>query len=316
MDIEIYREFTILATHRSFVAAARELNMSQPSLSRHINALQTELGCKLFYDTRPLSLTASGETVLKYAGKIVGDEANMLADLKKLSATKNSRITVVDLLHTNTLYLGLSEAISEAKKQFSGLRIDYLDMNDSGLSALQMVENGKVNISFETTITSEPAPPLEVPESLRSIWVPEFHGELIIGVEKGSPLAGRTDLTLKELERSRFVLQANRCNERFKEDFIKMCHEAGFYPNITLVPTDNPLSFYASSFDDGIHLISRVDKKYPTLMGEILKRNMDFASFSDKKRYVNAYAIMKDDFELHEINFIAEYLEDHAEAFR
>ena len=63
MDIEVYREFMALAAHKSFVSAARDLNMSQPSLSRHMNALSNDLGCRLFYDTRPLSLTAAGEVV-------------------------------------------------------------------------------------------------------------------------------------------------------------------------------------------------------------------------------------------------------------
>ena len=74
MDIEVYREFMALAAHKSFVSAARDLNMSQPSLSRHMNALSNDLGCRLFYDTRPLSLTAAGEVVLKHAGKIIGDQ--------------------------------------------------------------------------------------------------------------------------------------------------------------------------------------------------------------------------------------------------
>ena len=78
MDIEVYREFMALAAHKSFVSAARDLNMSQPSLSRHMNALSNDLGCRLFYDTRPLSLTAAGEVVLKHAGKIIGDQANMV----------------------------------------------------------------------------------------------------------------------------------------------------------------------------------------------------------------------------------------------
>ena len=55
MDIEVYREFMVLATHKSYVSASRDLNMSQPSLS----------------------LTAAGEVVLRFAGKIVGDQANM-----------------------------------------------------------------------------------------------------------------------------------------------------------------------------------------------------------------------------------------------
>ena len=116
MDIEVYREFMALAAHKSFVSAARDLNMSQPSLSRHMNALSNDLGCRLFYDTRPLSLTAAGEVVLKHAGKIIGDQANMLAELRSLPAGGSDRILILDLLHTNALYVGINEAVARAKR--------------------------------------------------------------------------------------------------------------------------------------------------------------------------------------------------------
>ena len=262
MDIEVYREFMVLATHKSYVSASRDLNMSQPSLSRHMTALQHELGCRLFYETRPLSLTAAGEVVLRFAGKIVGDQANMQAELRKLSSVSANRITIVDMLHTNTLYLGVSEAVTQAKQTFPGLRVDYLNMNDSGLSARQMVEAGKVDLSFEAVISEGLSTELDVPDTLQAIWIPEFHGELVLGVSKDSPLASRTDLRLEDLAQSRFIMQANRLNERFKEDFIKLCSDVGFYPNISLDPSDNPLEFYATNPADGIHLISKVDKKY------------------------------------------------------
>ena len=313
MDIEVYREFMVLAAHKSFVSAARDLNMSQPSLSRHMTALGNDLGCQLFYDTRPLSLTAAGEVVLKHAGKIIGDQANMLAELKALPASRNDRILILDLLHTNALYVGINEAMPLAKEKYAGLRIDFLNLDSSGLSAQQMIETGKVDISFETVITdTAPADP-ELPDAVRAIWIPEFHGELVVGVAKDSPLAGRSDLKLKDLAQSRFILQANRHGERFREDFIHMCSEVGFYPNITLVPSNNPLEFYATDPGDGIHLLTKVDHKYKPLIADLLKQHVTILPLKDKKRYVDAYAFMKKDSGRPELEFFAEQLEKHAE---
>ena len=73
MDISLYHEFVTLASHRNYSAAARDLNMSQPTLSRHMNALGKELKCQLFYDTRPLTLTVAGEQTLRFASKIISD---------------------------------------------------------------------------------------------------------------------------------------------------------------------------------------------------------------------------------------------------
>ncbi|MEG0323722.1 MAG: hypothetical protein RR619_06975, partial [Raoultibacter sp.] len=112
-------------------------------------------------------------------------------------------------LHTNTLYLGINETAALAKEHFSGLRIEFVNMDNSGLSSQQMVEMGKVDLSFETVITDElPASPV-VPDAIKTIWIPEFHGELVVGVAKDSPFAGRTDLGLRDLSQSRFIMQAN-----------------------------------------------------------------------------------------------------------
>ncbi|WP_139653671.1 LysR family transcriptional regulator [Raoultibacter phocaeensis] len=312
MDIEIYREFMALAAHKSFVSAARDLNMSQPSLSRHMNALANDLGCQLFYDTRPLSLTAAGEVVLKHAGKIIGDQANMLAELQALPASSNNRILILDLLHTNALYVGINEAAAQAKERFPGLRIEFVNMDNSGMGGQQMIDAKKVDISFETIISEAPTTELELSDSVEAIWVPEFHGELVAGVSRTSPLAGRESLTLKELSQSRFILQANRYSERFREDFIAMCREVGFYPNITLVPADNPLEFYATDPGDGIHLLTKVDRKYKPLISDLLKQHVEIVPFADKKRYVDAFALMKSFPDRPDLEFFSELLVEHA----
>lgn len=312
MDIDYYKEFMVLAAHKSFVSAARDLNMSQPSLSRHMTALSHELGCQLFYETRPLSLTAGGEVVLKFAGKIIGDHANMVAELNALS-TQNNRILILDLLHTNTLYLGINETAALTKEHFAGLRIEFLNMDSSGLSSQQMVDMGKVDISFETVITDALPTGPTVPDTVKTIWIPEFHGELVIGVAKDSPFVGRTDLGLRDLSQSRFIMQANRYSERFREDFIKMCLEVGFYPNITLVPLDNPLEFYATHPGDGIHLITKVDRKYKPLIGDLLRQNVTILPLTDKKRYVDSFALMKADPDRPELDFFSQHLTEHAE---
>ena len=90
MDTELYKEFISLVSHGSFVSAARDLNMSQPSLSRHMSLFANQLGCKLFYETRPLRLTAAGETVLKHASKIVGVEKMLLSELAAIPSRRGA----------------------------------------------------------------------------------------------------------------------------------------------------------------------------------------------------------------------------------
>lgn len=312
MDLEYYREFIALISHKSYASAARDLHLSQPSLSRHMMALEKYLGCALFYDTQPLTLTAAGEILAKYAGRAISEHENMLAEIRATSLPSNAPVRILDLLHTNTLYIGIKDVIEQAEREFGSFRVEYVNMNGSGLDPYQMVTKGKVDLSFQTTISDEPLTSLEVPEGLRAIWIPEFHGELVIGVSKESPLASRESVSLKEISSQRFILQAALHAELFRKEFIKMCHELGFYPNITLVASDNPFDFYGSDPGDGIHLLSRVDKKYQPFVANILKQRVNIVRLSDRKRYVESFAIMKKDPADPELAFFADKLAAHA----
>ena len=57
--------FESAARHLSFTAAAKELGVLQPAVSRHISNIENDLGTKLFLRIKPrLKLTADGETLL------------------------------------------------------------------------------------------------------------------------------------------------------------------------------------------------------------------------------------------------------------
>src|SRR6266498_1428647 len=55
----------------SFSAAAKELHLSQPSVSRHVAALESECGLQLLERTsRGLRLTAAGNALLDHASAL------------------------------------------------------------------------------------------------------------------------------------------------------------------------------------------------------------------------------------------------------
>ena len=58
--------FEAAARRRSFTAAAEELNVSQPAVSKMIRQFEASLGFRLFHrDTRPLELTAEGKRLFQ-----------------------------------------------------------------------------------------------------------------------------------------------------------------------------------------------------------------------------------------------------------
>ena len=79
-DLNTIRIFLAVAKQRSFVAAARQLSMTAPSVTRAVSALEAELGVQLLLrTTRQVSLTSAGAV---YAARIspLLDEFEAAAD--------------------------------------------------------------------------------------------------------------------------------------------------------------------------------------------------------------------------------------------
>ncbi|WP_068827358.1 LysR family transcriptional regulator [Pseudomonas sp. BMS12] len=71
-DLRQLRHFVALAEHGHFARAAEAVHLSQPALSRSIQALESSLGCSLVdRHNRGISLTAHGQLVLEHARRLL-----------------------------------------------------------------------------------------------------------------------------------------------------------------------------------------------------------------------------------------------------
>ena len=81
MDVSHMREVLVLAEHRNFTTAAAELFVSQPKLTRHVNAVEDALGVKLFRHTNHMvELTRAGAVAVKAFAKIADTFDTLLVD--------------------------------------------------------------------------------------------------------------------------------------------------------------------------------------------------------------------------------------------
>ncbi|MGH8354303.1 MAG: LysR family transcriptional regulator [Pseudomonas sp.] len=89
-DLRQLRHFVALAEHGHFARAAAAVNLSQPALSRSIQALEASLECRLLdRHSRGISLTAHGLLVLEHARRLLaGSRAlqNAVSQLGNLEA--------------------------------------------------------------------------------------------------------------------------------------------------------------------------------------------------------------------------------------
>jgi DNA-binding transcriptional LysR family regulator len=74
MDYQHLETFLRAAENLSFSEAAKQLHITQPTISRHIKLLETELGVELFdRGAAKLQLTEAGRSLLPWARKLIQD---------------------------------------------------------------------------------------------------------------------------------------------------------------------------------------------------------------------------------------------------
>src|SRR5262245_63968324 len=78
MNLRFIEAFVWVARLRSFRAASEKLHTTQTAISSRIASLESDFGVRLFErDKRTVTLTRSGEELLKYAEELLGISARM-----------------------------------------------------------------------------------------------------------------------------------------------------------------------------------------------------------------------------------------------
>jgi DNA-binding transcriptional LysR family regulator len=293
LDIRIFKEFITLVVHKNYTSAAQELHMSQPSLSRHIAQLERELDCKLFFDTQSMALTAEGDLVYKQAGEICNNYAALLAGLSDLPQETPERILIQDLLHLDALNKGVSEAIEATKERYPHVRFEYVQ-SGSGTNLTDMLERRRVDAVFRFSVATEPHIVPPAPEGILGIGIAHFHEELAFGVRKDSPLLENPELKLTDLASCTFRMPARRCYKSFHDDFIEICREAGFYPKMELVPTENILEFYGRDIGDKVNILTKMTGQGRCAFDPKIVENLVIISPTDKTYYLEATMLYLD----------------------
>lgn len=109
------REFVRLTETKNYTRTAEELYIAQPALSRHIAALEEELGCQLINRSRTtFELTPAGEIVRDRFQKILGEYQGMLAQLSRLAEDEAGEVRVGVLYYDYDCYVaGIRETFHE-----------------------------------------------------------------------------------------------------------------------------------------------------------------------------------------------------------
>jgi len=140
VEIRVLRYFIAVANEESISAAAKQLHLSQPTLSRQLKDLEMELGTDLFIrGNRKISLTEEGKYLFKKAKEIVDladkTEANLKDSKEMISGEVYIGAGETEAMHliAKTLKVLIKDYPNIRFHLYSGNADDIKSKLDSGL---------------------------------------------------------------------------------------------------------------------------------------------------------------------------------------
>lgn len=226
MNLQALEYFCEVATCLSFSAAANKLFVSQPAISKQIQSLESEFGCKLFNRGKPhLSLTPEGEKLLKQAKQILAI-ANQMTDTsteKKKTLSNILRIGFSGHLELDSLF----HIVNLAVEKYGICNFEYTCANMSVLQTA--LKNGDLDIIF-APLTGLSGKSIDMKILAK---VP-----FVLAISEHHRFANRESVSLAELMDEQFVIYARRESQPHSDMIVMDCNKVGFSPSIAYEITD------------------------------------------------------------------------------
>lgn len=175
--------------------AAKELFISQPSLSQSVKELETEIGVELFRrSNRGVSVTQEGSVFLGYARQVV--EQYGLIEARYIERANVKKKFGVSMQH----YAFAVNAFVEMVKQFGMDEYEFAIRETKTYEVIEDVENfrSEIGILFLNEFNKKVLSRLFQESELA--FYPLMECEIYAYMWKGNPLSEKAEVTLEELE--------------------------------------------------------------------------------------------------------------------
>lgn len=179
----------------SITEAAKQLFISQPSLSNAVKELENELGIEIFYrTTKGISLSVDGREFLSYARQVI--EQTELLEQRYLGKKPSKQLCSISTQH-------YAFAVNAFVNLLLGLDVDEYEFTLRETRTYEIIEDVK-NLRSELGIIYFSGFNEKVLHKLLQenhlVFTPLFEARPHVFISSAHPLAGQKSITLEELD--------------------------------------------------------------------------------------------------------------------
>lgn len=196
METQNLQAFIVVCEQGSVSAAAEQLHLTQPAVSKRIKALESQLDCTLFDRIgRGLVLTPQGSALFPKAKAILNQLEDAEQTIHNLSGAVSGRLSLATSHHIGLHHL--PAVLKSYSNQFPQVRLD-IDFIDSD-QAIDALLSGLIEVAIVTLPSTSPDL-----VSIHPLWA----DPLIVAAQKGHPLTQVNNPSLLDLSEYPAILPA------------------------------------------------------------------------------------------------------------
>ncbi|MEL7083570.1 MAG: LysR family transcriptional regulator [Cyanobacteria bacterium P01_G01_bin.4] len=144
MRLEQLQAFLAVSESGSFQQAARHCNITQSTVSRQIQSLETQLGLSLFHRSTPAKLTVAGEHLLARARRICQEWESATLELAELAAGKQTELCIAAIQSACSTYL--PPILQQFCSDYPGVQLRVTSLGSD--RALKVLRDGLVDVAI------------------------------------------------------------------------------------------------------------------------------------------------------------------------
>lgn len=282
--------FQTVARYENYRKAAEELYISQPSLSRSIASLESELGVLLFEKNgRGVNLTKGGKLFLEYADRII-DECEIAKNKMKEMASDGGKIDIGYVFPLASHYIPHNVRDFLNKKENKNVTFNFFQNHTSAIA--KKVRSGELDVGFGGYIDKE-----------EFEFFPVLSEEMVLITPIGHELESHKKVSIQEL-RNYPVIGYDR--ESWLGNYTKQLYRRlAFAPNIVVECPDEHSIVALVSEDFGIALVPAIE--------EINENRVNIHRFDDIELMHHTFMFwMRDRYQLPAVERFIEYMKQKA----